>query len=133
MNFCKTDSLFVHGMKVSVYSERKAEQNAIGWHRSCYNISYTQNQYKKEGSTSKTFYTLAFTYDFEFDDDQVYFAYCIPYTYSDMMNDLLKLESDPERNKFMQRKTLCQTLGGLNCEVLTVSERDNGQEPKKNK
>ena len=35
MNFSKPDSLFNHGMKVLVYSEKKVEKEDIGWVRGC--------------------------------------------------------------------------------------------------
>ena len=35
MNFTKIDSLFNYGMKVSIYSQKKAEQdkNPVGWYK----------------------------------------------------------------------------------------------------
>ena len=38
---------------------------------------------------------MTFTYEFLYDDDIVYFAYCYPYTYTDMLEDLNKISSDP--------------------------------------
>ena len=35
-------------------------------------------------------YTLSFEYTFIFEDDEVYFAYCIPYTYSRLLHYLNK-------------------------------------------
>ena len=40
------------------------------------------------------FYSLSFTYDFHYDNDTVFFAYCYPYTYSDLTNDLTHIEKD---------------------------------------
>jgi hypothetical protein len=63
-------------MKVLTYSEKKEEDKQIGWHRSGRDISYYQNNYKKDTvGRSRYFYSLSFTYDFEYDDDQVFFAY----------------------------------------------------------
>lgn len=33
MNFSKPDSLFNHGMKVLIYSEKKVDWEDIGWYR----------------------------------------------------------------------------------------------------
>ena len=40
LNYNKPDSMFNYGMKVSVYSEQKAEAGLAGWHRTCTDISY---------------------------------------------------------------------------------------------
>ena len=37
---------------------------------------------------SKYFYEMNFTYDFKTKDDIVYFAYCLPYTYSKLQSHL---------------------------------------------
>jgi len=31
---------------------------------------------------------LSFDYEFEFDNDMVYFCYCIPYSYSDLIENI---------------------------------------------
>jgi hypothetical protein len=83
MNFSKCDSLFNYGMKVSVYSQKKAEgENGIGWHKGGDRISYFANGIKKDiYYYSKGYYTLSFNYKFSHDDDTVYFAYSFPFTY----------------------------------------------------
>ena len=78
-----------------MYSEKKAKEKHIGWHRGCTNISYYANNIKKEPSLTKTYYTLTFTYDFEYDNDTVFFSYCFPYTYTDLMDDLTAIDYDP--------------------------------------
>ena len=88
MNYSKGDSMFNYGMKVTVYSEKKAEQKKIGWHRACTDISYFKNNIRKDGSFSKYYYTATFTYTFEHDDDSVFFSYCYPYTYTDLQNEI---------------------------------------------
>ena len=103
MNYNKADSMFNYGMKVSVYSEKKAEAERIGWHRSCGDIAYYQNQVRKDYTFTKYYYTMTFTYTFEYDEDSVFFAYCYPYTYSDLCRDLQTIERDPKRRGFMQR------------------------------
>ena len=80
MNFTKPDSLFNFGMQVCMYSQLKAngsdteEENdpkeRKGWFRGGDKISYFCNGIKKDvGYTSKTYYTLTFTYTFQHDDD----------------------------------------------------------------
>lgn len=46
-------------------------------------MNFTGTSQKK-----KNYYTLSFEYTFHYDDDEVYFAYSIPYTYSQLLNFL---------------------------------------------
>lgn len=80
-------------MKVLVFSERDNEQENRGWFRDGDNIRYYSNGICKNGS-SKTYYTLTFRYTFKHANDTVYFAYCYPYTYSELMDDLAEIEAD---------------------------------------
>ena len=99
LNLSKGDSLYNEGMKILFYSEKLANDKDIGWQRGGHNIYYYQNGIRKEavkpGRPPKQFYTLTFTFEFPFDDDTVFFAYSYPYTYSDMLDDLNKIMSDP--------------------------------------
>jgi len=76
-------------MRVTYYSEKKASERAMGWHRGCRNISYHPNGIKKDLIMNRSYYTLTFTHDFEYDQDTVFFSYCYPYTYSDLIEDLI--------------------------------------------
>lgn len=55
----------------------------------------------------------------------MYFAYSVPYTYSDLMNDLNIIESCALRSKHITRKVLCKTLSGEDCEKLIITSKDN--------
>ena len=113
-------------MKVSVYSDKKSEKKSVGWHKDCDDIRYFLNGIRKDVTYySKSYYTLTFTYNFEYDDDLVYFAYSVPYTYTDLRNDIAAIESDPARNKLVRKANLCRTLSGENCELLTITSADN--------
>ena len=114
--------MFNYGMKVTVYSEKKSDKDQTGWHRSCSDIAYFQNQIRKDFTFTKYFHTATFTHTFEHDDDSVFFAYCFPYTYTDLVTDLNTIERDPRRRKFMNRQVLCKTIAGVNCELVTVTD-----------
>ena len=141
MNFSKPDSLFNYGMKLSVYSDKMANkgdedmEGGVGWHKGGEGFSYYANGIKKDpGQTwSRVYYTLTFTYKFEHDDDTVYFAYCYPYTYTDLMHDIYEIESDPARRAVCVRKTLCKTLAGNDCDVLTITEKSDFESMKQKK
>jgi cytosolic carboxypeptidase protein 2/3 len=123
--------MFNYGMKVSVYSEQKAEKDTTGWHRDGQDISYFPNNIRKDCYGSRYYYTLTFTYTFDYDKDSVFFAYCFPYSYTDLQKDILAIERDPKRQKFMQTTALCKTLAGINCELLTITDYSEKKESEK--
>lgn len=87
MNLYKKGSLFNEGMKIMVYSYKKVDNGkSHGWERGCKGISYQKNRVRK--NERQFYFTLSFTYEFEYDEDTVYFAYNIPYTYT-MLNEFL--------------------------------------------
>ena len=85
------------------------------------------------GYTSRAYYTLTFTYTFQDDDDVVYFAYCYPYSYSDLMSDIYEIESDAARRSICHRKTLCKSLAGVDCEILSITQKDDIEKMEKKK
>ena len=84
-NLSKSDSLYNDGMRVLTFSAKTKKEKNLGWHRIGTDISYSQNNFKKENMRfSRYYYTFTFSHTFEHDEDQVYFAHCFPYTYSDL-------------------------------------------------
>ncbi len=61
---------------------------------------------------------MSFDYQFEFDNDEVYFAYCIPYTYSDLLTFIREIKND----EIVQEGKLCISLGGLDVPILTITD-----------
>lgn len=55
----------------------------------------------------------------------MFFAYSVPYTYTDLRNDLQLIEQNEARAANFHRKVLCKTLAGEDCEVLTITNKDN--------
>jgi len=84
-------------MKVLVYSEKMAVHKDIGWYRAGTNIGYYSNGLRRsdKGGVQRTYYTHTFSYQFEYPNDTVYFAYSYPYTYTDMLDDLNRIFADP--------------------------------------
>jgi hypothetical protein len=64
------------------------------------------------------------------DFDTVYIAHCYPYTYTKLQLYLRDIESDPKRKHLVQRKSLCQTIAGNNCDYVIISDFNNGKEKK---
>lgn len=133
-NFQKPDSLFNQGMRPLYYST-KAEE---GWVRSGTDVRYYSlspfplsqlsmnsiGEQQQCGSGKKNngeLYCLSFSHVFEHSEDTCYFAYCLPYTYTDLQKYLYKLQSDPKRSKHVRRRLLCKSLAGNNCDLLTIT------------
>lgn len=128
VNFAKADSLFNDGMKVLVYSHKHYDRYDKGWTRAGEEIQYYPNGIIKENKKGKTYYTLSFTYNFKYTGDTVYFAYSLPYTYTQLQQMLDLYERDPLRSKHFNRKTLCRTIGGNNCDYLTITNKGTLEE-----
>jgi len=118
MHFNKGDSLFGKGC-MPLMSSSKSER---GWSRIGSNISYYQNSSKK--------YTLTFSFqlDSKYRKETHYFAACYPYRYSDLQSYLDELESDPIRSSRVKRRTLCRTLAGNQCDLLTITSFGSGND-----
>lgn len=71
-----------------------------------------------------------YVYTYTDDNDTVYIAHSYPYTYSRLQNFLKQIEIDPKRKHLLQRKILCQTVAGNNCDQLIISDFNNGKEKK---
>lgn len=125
MNFVKSDSMFNDGMRPLILSKLGQSKTGIGWRRCGHDIRYFENGADNTTKTAKqgggSFHTLTFKHTFEFSDDICYFAYCYPYTYSDLQRYLCAIQSNPARSIHLRRRTLCRTLADNVCDVLTVT------------
>ena len=96
-NFSKPDSMYNEGMRPLVYSVK----SKAGWLRCGYDICYfparsqskTADDIKGDSEKRKlsTNYILCFKYTFQYAGDTCYFAYCYPYSYTDLQKYLLKV------------------------------------------
>ena len=103
---------------------------------------YYKNDTNQEDEEEGPSYTLTFTLTFPHAGDTVYLAHCYPYRcsqkylivknilycvfgrYSDLTEDLLNIQSNPERSQFCSQRLLCRTLAGNNVHLLTISTPD---------
>lgn len=120
MNLIKPDSLYNHGMKPLIYSEKEADIKNIGWHRTGHEIKYYPSK-KRSLASPNTFYTLSFTVEFVHDHDQVYFAHCYPYTYTDCIMFLKRICLPSFGKDRLRRTALCKTKAGNSVEMLIVT------------
>ncbi|NWH61888.1 CBPC4 carboxypeptidase, partial [Geococcyx californianus] len=127
INCEKYNSQFNYGMQLVMYSVTEALQGRPCWLRAGYDICYYKNHYccstaAGGGVRRKCYFTLTFSIKFPHKDDVCYLAYHYPYTYSGMMAHLDTLEQNRNPKKvYWRQQTLCQTLGGNPCPLLTIT------------
>lgn len=132
INLVKPGSLYNDGMRPLLYSTIAASGSTTGgttaepkgWYRGGANLCYYENHIPRGSSRQKHYYTLSFTCEFDHDHDTVFFAYSYPYSFTSLNRDLHLLELDPHRSRYVKRRTLCKTLAGNDCDILTITDFD---------
>lgn len=136
----KDDSLYSMGMQPFVYSrKRHYEGDGVQWHREGFDIEYYYNDktIRTSGKTRdmgfdpryvdnqkdkfKKMSTLAFSYEFKYDYDVVFFTHFAPYSYSDVFRYLCKLETNEKTKNYMRIDHICNTLGKVPMYGLTIT------------
>ncbi|XP_037054453.1 cytosolic carboxypeptidase 4 [Peromyscus leucopus] len=127
INCEKPNSQFNYGMQPTMYSVKEALLGRPAWIRTGSEICYYKNHYRLnaatvDGASGKHYYTLTFAVTFPHNEDACYLAYHYPYTYSSLMTHLEILERsiDP-RQVYFRQDSLCQTLGGNPCPLVTIT------------
>jgi len=105
INLTRKTKLYKAGMRIWVYSRLTETKYGKGWHKACEEISCVKNSHLRKGMTTqdgtdeKHFYSLTFHYKFEFDNDEVFFAYCCPFPYSSICKLIANTEEELNLNK----------------------------------
>ena len=140
LNLMKDDSLYSMGMQPFVYSQKRHLQgDGEQWHREGFNIEYYFNDLTIRTSLKtldinfdpryvsnlqdkfKKTSTLSFSYEFQYDNDIVFFAHFAPYSYSDVFRYLCKLELDEKAREIMRIDYICKSLGKVPMYCLTIT------------
>ena len=124
INLLRSRCLYSLGLQIMVYSTLQAKKENIGWHRDCKNVMYYPNNlyiYNSNNKQKRNLHTLFFEYEFLYDNDTVYFANCKPYFYTKLMKELNHYELDEEKYPFFEKKTIVNTLGGNNVDMVTLN------------
>lgn len=117
-NLIKFESLYNDGMKPLTFSLKNTINGNKIWERKCTEVSYYKNSYIR-ANENKSFYTLAFSYTFDDPNDTIFFAYSYPYTYTDLMEYVEKLQMNYP--SILRVNTLCTTIAGNNCPIITIT------------
>ncbi|KAG7468180.1 hypothetical protein MATL_G00140060, partial [Megalops atlanticus] len=123
INCEKANSQFNYGMQPVLYSVCEALQGRAHWVRVGSEICYYRNHFCPSGcQKGPSYYTLTFTVTFRHSDDVCYLAYHYPYTYSALQTHLRVLERSVDPRKiFFRQQSLCSTLGGNPCPLVTIT------------
>lgn len=119
INMLKPNSLYNFGMKPCLYSQIAANTKHVGWCRDGEDICYYQNSLKKPNGPC--FYSLTFSITAKYDHDTIYLAHCYPYTYTDLNKYMDSIIYEPMNRNRIRKKTLCQTVSGYSCDMLTIT------------
>ncbi|KRX02569.1 hypothetical protein PPERSA_11909 [Pseudocohnilembus persalinus] len=140
LNFRKKKSLYQQGMKISVFSLNSQKNNKISWFRGGENIYYFKNiiqRPKKQNLrinnsfnnlSNHFYYTLSFQYDFKTENDETYFAFSQPYTYSELQQYLQMNINMRQYSFYVKRSAICRSLLGNRVEMIVISDRENLQD-----
>lgn len=108
--------------------ERKITKLNKGENKSKTNKS-TQN------SNAKKLYALAFDYKWKYEEDEVYFAFSIPYSYSQCLtfieNVVEKMPLVCNKEIIYMKKELWKTLGGRSVNILKITNKSHKNSEKK--
>eukprot|EP00759_Apiculatamorpha_spiralis_P021028 PhF_6_TR26145/c0_g1_i2/m.37037 len=103
-----------------VLVRKKAVKSNSGWSRCGDNVAYYENRWMN--SVKSKYYSLTWSFVAEFGEDVLYFSHCYPYTYTQLSKFLNFIMENPERRAVVNRRTLCATTAGNQCEVLNVTQ-----------
>lgn len=119
VNHFKPDSLHNQGMKPLMYSTKKAKHEGVGWFRGAKNICYYPTGTKKKNAGG-VYYCLSFSFEFDYEEDEVYVAHCYPYTYRDL-KDFLKKTCNDKKSDRVRKTELCKSLGGNSLDYVIIT------------
>jgi hypothetical protein len=74
------------------------------------------------GEGLEYYFTLSFIYEFDDDEDEVYFAQAVPYTFTDLQRDMVKMRDQTAGLNIMDFNILCKELAGTPCPMVTITE-----------
>ena len=123
MNLLRKRSKYQNGIKIWYYSKKENLYENKTWHHTTENVKYYRNNLYKNINSKKTYYySLSFDFTFKYDNDEIFFANCIPFTYTDLMKDLnYYTKYENSKYPFFHRKILCQTLLGNDVDYITIN------------
>ena len=65
---------------------------------------------------------LSFEYEFVYENDEVFFAYCVPYTYSLLCYEIEMVKQKANKLNILEVDTLGVSLLGVNIPLLKITD-----------
>ena len=126
-NFHKSIRLFRQGMKPMYMSEQESFATEKVWKQVSEDIEFFRNASPIDPNRRLYLYTLSFSHTFTYENDTVFFALAVPYTYTRLLRFLSNLESSlPDHTKIAyRREELCKSVGGLSVPKLIITAPKN--------
>ena len=76
-------------LKIWFHSKKINQEKNLGWHHTIEEVNYYKNSlYRMLKGKRQYYYTLTFDFTFPYEDDEIYFANYMPYTYKDLIRKL---------------------------------------------
>lgn len=75
-------------MAISIFSRRRQEREGEGWFKGGERITYGNINFLRTHHDNDYYSSLSFEYDFQAEEDEVFFALNQPYTYSRLVRYL---------------------------------------------
>uniref|UniRef100_A0A7S4NYK6 Peptidase M14 domain-containing protein n=2 Tax=Guillardia theta TaxID=55529 RepID=A0A7S4NYK6_GUITH len=114
INFSKGRSLYREGMTPLVRSTKRTHWQRIP----------SRNSFYYKSPKHKMNYVLSFIFEFDNEDEEYFFAYSFPYTYSDLQKYLYQIES--RKLSFCKRELLCKTILQRRVDLLVIGKDPRG-------
>lgn len=122
-------------MKPYVFSVKKFEKQGVRWQQDGHNVTFEQKRLRYgflyDKCRVKPYWQLSFGLDFEYADDTLYVAYCIPYTYSQLLNDIHELERKCAKSRVLEVGTNGRSLMGLDIPLLKITDPNTSDKGKR--
>jgi hypothetical protein len=135
----KKYQLYCVGQKPLAYSLQRTKKPPLWSKDGVSNVKYGTSKITQKTSSGKKrkLYMLSFNYTFEYPLEEVYFAYSVPYSYSQLFEHIddykkLQLKHYNEEGAVLDSQILCKSLSGLSIPLITITDfKDEHLEKKK--
>ena len=138
VNFTKGNSLFYYGMKPSIWSLKNYLSTGVGWYHGGFNVDYDISPYHEEINKMnphkpKSYYCMSFDFKFNYEADEVFVAYTIPYTYTQMQMHLRQIRDVAEMSpfQFVKFSSIGKSNGGVDLPLVKITNQDKKKNPSK--
>eukprot|EP00347_Sterkiella_histriomuscorum_P016106 403354471 len=131
VNMYKKFQLYCIDQKPIVKSKQRLAKNPnlqTHWSKDgISNVKYGVSKITPPNAKKKKYYTLSFTYKFEFQQDEVHIAYSLPYTYSQLQQDIQSYKETQKKlynhdDSVFDSAPLCKSLSGLTIPLITITD-----------